>query len=387
MIDLLGDDAQAARAPRAGGRARARHALARGRAPLPRELRARARRSTRRGSERSFQAKTLAKRPAELPEPNLDHVHVMTDQTGILQHAAFNVPRYEDGYCLDDNARALLLMALIEDAGSDDGKTVRALASRYLAFVSHAFDVSSGRFRNFMSYSREWIEERGSEDSHGRALWALGTVVGRSERSGEAESRRTALPCRVAGGLGVHESARLGVRAARDRRVPPRLPGRQQRAGDAEDARRAPARPLPPTQPARLAVVRGARHVLQRAAVAGAHRVRGPDGARGDDGGGLRSLEWLAAIQRTEDGYFAPIGSNGFYPRAAGRRRAFDQQPVEACAMVSACLEAAPGHRRRALDGARAVAPSTGSSGRTSCSNRSTMRPPAAAATGCTPIG
>src|SRR5204862_6375100 len=90
-----------------------------------------------------------------------------------------------EGYCLDDNARALLLMTLVEDAGTEDSKAVRALASRYLAFVSHAFNKGSGRFRNFMSYARQWLEEYGSEDSHGRALWALGTVVGRSGDPGK----------------------------------------------------------------------------------------------------------------------------------------------------------------------------------------------------------
>src|SRR5437588_1565443 len=125
----------------------------------------------------AFRAKTLATRPADLPEVNLDHVAIMTDDTGILQHATYNVPRYEEGYCLDDNARALLLMTLLEESGSGDPKMVRTLASRYLAFVSHAFNRPSGRFRNFMSYPRLWREEEGSEDSHGRALWALGTVV------------------------------------------------------------------------------------------------------------------------------------------------------------------------------------------------------------------
>jgi glycosyltransferase involved in cell wall biosynthesis len=132
----------------------------------------------------SFQARTLAKRPAELPAVNLEHLRLMTDDTGVLQHAMFSVPRYDDGYCLDDNARALLLMALLEEAGTEDARVVRGLASRYLAFVSHAFDKDSGRFRNLMSYSRQWIEPCGSEDSHGRALWALGTIVGRAKDPG-----------------------------------------------------------------------------------------------------------------------------------------------------------------------------------------------------------
>src|SRR5688572_29848894 len=124
-------------------------------------------------SRTAFRAHTLANRPAELPQVNLDHVEVMTDDTGMLQHATYNVPRYDEGYCLDDNARALMLTTALEDCGADDPKLVKRLASRYLAFVSHAFDRTSGRFRNFMSHSRVWREEIGSEDSHGRALWAL----------------------------------------------------------------------------------------------------------------------------------------------------------------------------------------------------------------------
>ena len=120
----------------------------------------------------------------DLPVLDLRHLRLMTDDTGLLQHSMFGVPRYDDGYCLDDNARALLLMALIEDARVEDRQAVRALASRYLAFVSHAYNADQRRFRNFMAYSRRWTESHGSEDSHGRALWALGTVVGRSEDPG-----------------------------------------------------------------------------------------------------------------------------------------------------------------------------------------------------------
>src|ERR1051325_2805107 len=119
----------------------------------------------------AFRANTLATRPADLPGLNLDHVEVMTDDTAMFQHATFNVPRYDQGYCLDDNARALLLMTLIEEAGMGDPRVVRTLASRYLAFGSHAFDRSPRQFRNFMSFSRLWNEGLGSEDSHGRALW------------------------------------------------------------------------------------------------------------------------------------------------------------------------------------------------------------------------
>ena len=110
----------------------------------------------------------------------MKHVQTMTDDTGMLQHAIFSIPRYDDGYCLDDNARALLLMTLLEEAGADDPAVVRSLGLRYLAFLNHAFDRATGRFRNFLSYARHWLEPCGSEDSQGRALWALGAIVGRA---------------------------------------------------------------------------------------------------------------------------------------------------------------------------------------------------------------
>src|SRR3970040_178495 len=124
----------------------------------------------------SFHARTLAERPAGLPELNLGHLRLLTDDTGLLQHAVYSVPRYDDGYCLDDNARGLLLLTLIEDVGTAEGAPVRAGAARYLAFVSHAFNRSTGRFRNFMSYERRWTETTGSEDRHRRAVVGLGAL-------------------------------------------------------------------------------------------------------------------------------------------------------------------------------------------------------------------
>ncbi|HEX4634471.1 MAG TPA: glycosyltransferase family 4 protein, partial [Gemmatimonadales bacterium] len=132
----------------------------------------------------SVAAHMLTDRSAGLPELNLAHLRRLTDDTGVLQHARYSTPRYEDGYCLDDNARALLLMASLEDTGTEDRTGADALANRCLAFASHAFNATSGRFRNFMAFSRAWTEECGSEDSHGRALWALGAVVGRADAPG-----------------------------------------------------------------------------------------------------------------------------------------------------------------------------------------------------------
>ena len=101
----------------------------------------------------------------------------MTDMTGMLQHAIFTVPNYREGYTTDDNARALMVSALLEALGNSEALD---LAVRYLAFIEYAFNNGTGRFHNTMDYQRRWTEERGSDDSHGRALWALGTVMGRS---------------------------------------------------------------------------------------------------------------------------------------------------------------------------------------------------------------
>jgi glycosyltransferase involved in cell wall biosynthesis len=294
-----------------------------------------------------FQAKTVDKRPSVLPDANLEHVARLSDATGILQHAWFSVPRYDDGYCLDDNARALLLMTVIEDAGTEDSKSVRALATRYLAFVSHAFNEDRGRFRNMMSYSRRWLEECGSEDSHGRALWALGCVVGRSVEPGRQTLGGTlfhrALPAVAQFSsprawaytlLGIDEYLRAfqgdrSVQAVR-KLLSERLLDLYRKTSDLAW----------PWFEDRLTYCNAR---LAQALLVSGKRMDHEEMVSV----GLRSLEWLAALQSSDAGCFAPIGSNGFYVRGSTKAQ-FDQQPVEACAMVSACLDAhhVTGHAR-----------------------------------------
>jgi glycosyltransferase involved in cell wall biosynthesis len=286
-----------------------------------------------------FQARTLAARPSKLPELNLEHLRLMTDRTGILQHAAFDVPRYDDGYCLDDNARALLATALIDDAGSEEVRSVRALASRYLAFVQYAFNEERGRFRNFMSYARHWTEDMGSEDSHGRAVWALGTVVGRCEDPGKAslagELFHAALPAVstftsprawASTLLGIDEylhafQGESTVQLLRTK-LAERLLGLFRTTST-------------PEWPWFEDGVTYDNARLSQALIVSGSRME----HREMKDAGLRSLEWLVAIQRSELGEFAPIGSNGFY-RRTGPKAAYDQQPLEACAMIAACLAA-----------------------------------------------
>jgi len=113
----------------------------------------------------------------ELPPFKLDHLRHMTDETGMLQHALFTVPNYNEGYTTDDNARALIVSTLLDELGNEEALE---LAPRYLAFILYAFSAETGRFRNFLDYQRHWLEVIGSEDSQGRALLALSTVLGRS---------------------------------------------------------------------------------------------------------------------------------------------------------------------------------------------------------------
>jgi len=103
----------------------------------------------------------------------------MTDSTGVFQHAVFGVPNFAEGYCTDDNARVFVLSVLLGELGEDPEAT-RSLATTSAAFLHHAFDRAAGRFHNFMSFDRHWLDQHGSEDCQGRALWALGMGVGRS---------------------------------------------------------------------------------------------------------------------------------------------------------------------------------------------------------------
>lgn len=274
-----------------------------------------------------------------LPEPDLSHVQRMTDSTGILQHAIFSVPRYSDGYCLDDNARALLMTTLVEDAGCDNVGAVRALASTFLAFISHAFDPVNGCFRNMMAYTRGWLETRGSDDSHGRALWALGTVIGRAGDPGQQSlagqlfhgvlnsiPQMTSPRAWAYTLLGIDEYLRAfqgdtNVQAVRTELAQRLLALYRETSGRDwlwfED---------------RLTYANAR---LSQALIVSGSRLDDDDMTAC----GEQSLDWLVRTQTAQSGCFAPIGSNGFFTRGGDRAR-FDQQPLEACGMVAACLAA-----------------------------------------------
>jgi glycosyltransferase involved in cell wall biosynthesis len=296
----------------------------------------RARAEHRQSSRTLRSGATPYQRAAELPPLRLDHLRRLTDDTGLVQHAVMTMPNYDEGYATDDNARALIAMVLLEESDAPDAQ---ALASRYLAFLWHAFDPALGRFRNFLPYDRQWKEAIGSEDSHARTLWALGTVLGRSYNqpllgvAGMLFAR--ALPATLAfehprpwafALLGIHEHLRHfnGDRAAQRARsiLAERLLARYQanRADDwhwFDDLLTYDNAVLP-----HALLLSG--HALGRADMRAA---------------GLEARSWLASLQRPEGGHFAPIGCHGFYRRGDAPAR-FDQQPLEAHAMGFAALDA-----------------------------------------------
>jgi len=296
----------------------------------------RARAERRHFAHPGFAVKPLDKRPGELPPLKLDHLHHMTDETGILQHAIFTIPNYREGYTIDDNARALMVSALLEALGNEESLE---LASRYLAFIWYAFNTETGRFRNLMDYQRHWLEAGGSDDSHGRTLWALGTVLGRSNtptlQSIAGQVFEQALPAILNTTsprawafalIGIHEYLQRFTGDRRASQVREELSGRL----------------LTMYQTHRSDEWRWFEDSLTycNAALPHALLMCGqsiPNAAMTE--AGLEALCWLADLQRADAGHFVPIGSNGFYPKG-GERARFDQQPVEAQTMVSACLEA-----------------------------------------------
>jgi glycosyltransferase involved in cell wall biosynthesis len=275
-----------------------------------------------------------------LPLLNTEHLLTMTDDTGILQHAIFSVPNTCEGYTTDDNARALIVSILLDESPERAGERKYIdLSHRYLAFLWLAFNTNTGRFRNFLGYDRKWLETVGSEDSHGRALWSLGKVLGHSQNAGLRGAAGRLFEAAIPATL-TFTSPRawafciLGMQAYLDW-----FPGDR--------------------------AIQGARNTLANRLLDIYERTHSETwkwfekslaysnarlsqalvlaGWRGDNHrmieAGMDSLKWLVAEQHCDDDeILVPIGSNGFYAEGQEKAR-FDQQPVEACATVSACLE------------------------------------------------
>jgi glycosyltransferase involved in cell wall biosynthesis len=276
-----------------------------------------------------------------LPVMNTNHLYAMTDDTGMLQHAIFSVPYTREGYTTDDNARALIVSTLLDRcAVFEHGEDRGSLSRRYLAFLWLAFHPETGRFRNFLGYDRKWLEDVGSEDSHGRALWALGSVLGQSQIAGLRGAAGRLFEAAVPA-VSKFSSPRawafsvLGLQAYLDW-----FPG--DRA--IQNARNVLANRL-------LDVYERSRsdawHWFEKSLAYSNARLSQAlilVGGRSHNekmiAAGLESLEWLVAAQHCGDPeIFVPIGSSRCFSEGAEKPR-FDQQPVEACATISACLEA-----------------------------------------------
>jgi glycosyltransferase involved in cell wall biosynthesis len=284
-----------------------------------------------------FSACITSKSLDQLPELKLNHMRRLTDDTGMLQHAIFTIPNRKEGYTTDDNARALIFAVVLKQSGK---KPCLNSATRYLSFLEHAFNPANGRFRNFLEYDRHWKEAEGSEDSHGRALWALGTVLGRSHDQG----------LRRAAGRLFEFSLPAVVKFNSPRAWAYTLLGIQEYLAsypgdrDAQKVRAALARRLLEMyESVKSTDWKWYENILAygNARLPQAMLLVGSDCA--DDrmvSAGLESLEWLLKMQHCEiNRHFVPIGSQGFYPKDGDKAR-FDQQPLEAAGAVSACLQA-----------------------------------------------
>jgi glycosyltransferase involved in cell wall biosynthesis len=274
----------------------------------------------------------------ELPEIKLDHLKAFTDDTGILQHANYTIPDRIHGYCTDDNARALLAAAMGQRYLPTNGWGLDALSGHYLGFLLYAYNEKNGRFRNFMTYSRQWLEEIGSEDAHGRALWCLGKAVAFLANPGHLAMSTTLFNQALPAAERFHSPRAIafclvGMHAYLDkfsgdsevRRIRRVLANRffDQFKSQATDDWPWPEKAL-----------NYANGKLPHALLLSGQGMQRSDVIDM----GLKALKWLLVVQ-TEDKHFVPIGSNGWYAQGGPRAR-FDQQPVEANAMVEACVEA-----------------------------------------------
>lgn len=271
------------------------------------------------------------------PDMQIGHFLSMCDDNGLFQHAVHSVPDRSHGYCVDDNARALLLACVLNNPGEQPLSDV--LTARFAAFVQHAWNPDTRRFRNFMGFNRTWLEDRGSEDSHGRTLWALGEAA----RRDASPSRRQWAAALFAEALSTAETF------SSPRAWAFTLLGLGAYCAVAPDDARA----------------REVRHSLADRLMSCLASVERPDWVWFEEGlaydnarlpqalmmtgmatqtpgyvdAGLRSLRWLMGLQTTPAGHFRPVGTAGF-GELLQQPRAFDQQPVEATATIAACLTA-----------------------------------------------
>lgn len=277
-----------------------------------------------------------------LPPLALDHLWRLTDSIGVFQHATHDLPNLAEGYCTDDNARALTLMVVLDAIGKATPRTTAATAT-YAAFVGHAFVSTTGRFRNFLGVDRRWLDDGGSDDCLGRAIVALGTCIGRSAKS---SLRRWAMPMfepAVRAVLATTSPRAWALAILGIQEYLRRLHGdRTMGAIRAELT----ARLLTLSRESATAEWPWFEEIVAYENARPCQALISAGRWTGDAAAlevGLQMLNWLAEVQASPTGRFSPVGCKGFLRRDCQGTYAgalFDQQPLEAQATIAASIEA-----------------------------------------------
>ncbi|HEY0342810.1 MAG TPA: hypothetical protein VGC34_18550, partial [Steroidobacteraceae bacterium] len=271
------------------------------------------------------------------PRMQLSHFISMCDATGLYRHAIYSVPDRSHGYCVADNARGLLLACALNTPG--EGLLPEALTATLAAFVQQAWNPATRRFRDFMTFERRWLAAIGSEDSHGRTLWALGESACNDPNLGR-RCWAAALWAEAAPIVESFQSPRawaftlLGLAGFRAM-----FPG-DTRAAELQHvlADRLLSILVAVETPSWVWFQDGIfadNAQLPRALIVTGVAVGNPTYVAA----GLRSLRWITALQTAENGFFRPVGCQSFGDLRRHPRE-FDQRPLEATATLSACLAA-----------------------------------------------
>ena len=285
---------------------------------------------------RKFEPKPTKLMP--IPEIDLSHLRRLTDDTGILQHSIFAVPNRFHGYTTDDNSRALLVTFMNWELLKDRG--VIPLMNIYLSFINYALDPSTGRVRNFMSYERKWLEEIGSEDSQGRTIWALGYGASRDLPTGilELVIRLFKQSLRPALSLTFPRPWAFSIMGCLYylRRFPGDREVKNIAVELAEKLYRMFKTHVTQDWPWCEDIVTYENARLPEALISAGYQLEDNEMLEQ----GLKSLDWLLSIQSDPaDGHISIIGNKGWFQKDKKKAR-FDQQPVEAAALLEACYAA-----------------------------------------------
>ncbi len=273
-----------------------------------------------------------------LPEIKLKHLQLLTDHTGIIQHAVYRTPSRRDGYAIDDNARALMVTAMHYEMFQEEH--VLELLHTYLAFINHALNPKNNRFHNFMSYGREWLDEVGSEDSHGRVLWSLGYTIW------TAPSEAVLSLANQLFKQSLKSSLRFSSPRAWSYTIIGSLYFLTRFGGDTE------TRNVVIDLGKRLLrlyldnhdedwywfenIITYANARMPQALIAAGKYLKNEKMIKC----GLESLNWIITIQTSPGNkHLSLIGNNGWYKKG-GTKPQYDQQPVEILSIMEACAQA-----------------------------------------------